>query len=167
MNKLTSLINVYPYLLMEDNITDEVFSKYKRWIYETEYKNMSFNSGQVQYRIEADSMEEIFIIAMGLTESCIKWKFHDIMKKNSVYIQSNNVYRNKIWSDEIETGAYMKCYSLEVNLPLKYNNYINFLECIIGLCSRNDFSIQILRDFPNIYMTGRDRYIKGTYIKTY
>ena len=152
-NKLTTLINIYPYLLIENNLTKDLFNKYKRWVYELEYEDLCFNSGQVQYQIETDSMEEIFEIAKFLSKNNIKWEFRNNSRICGWKFNSKLecIYKElyKVTLDDVKT---YRNYGITVNVPLKYNSYIKFINIIKELCSINDMSIEVLNDFPNTYM---------------
>lgn len=155
LNKLTTLINIYPYLLIEDNITEELFNKYKRWVYELEYGDLCFNSGQVQYQIESESMEDIFEVIKYLSYNKIKWNFNECSRICGWMFSNSSdpeiIYRNKRLITRKDYNL-SRNYRIYTNVSLNYRSYIKFINIIKDMCYSNDFSIEILSNFPNKYV---------------
>lgn len=154
-DKLTTLINIYPYLLIEDNITEKLFNRYKRWVYELEYSDLCFNSGQVQYQIESESMEDIFEVIKYLSYNKIKWNFNEHSRICGWMFSNSSdpevIYRNRRLITDKDYNL-SRNYRIYTNVSLNYKSYIKFIGIIKDMCCSNDFSIETLNNFPIKYV---------------
>lgn len=149
--EIGSLLLVYPIPLV-NGLSKDTFEVYKDYVRSIENNDMILNSGQCTYSLETESMEEIFHVAMCLTESHIKWKFYSLPIN-----YDDSIYRKCKFKDNMIVRPF-QLFQIHIVVNLNYDEYMKFIKVLTKICRRDNFYIAVLRDFPNIRKTRSDRF---------